>query len=115
MSELATMSTLCGLTEDQIETVVELYFGAGNVTSVHRVRERLWRLYRLTREAGWCHVKSQCSGWEVDGYDYAAEAAASARRFADELSRLEVSEWMLALSAAVKEKISKDHAIQATS
>lgn len=114
MSELATMSTLCGLTDDQVETVLELYFGTGDVTSVHRARERLWRMYRLTREAGWCHVKSRCSGWEVTGYDYVAEAVASARRFAEELNRPEVLEWMLEVSAAVQEMKSRGHAIQAT-
>jgi thiamine kinase-like enzyme len=100
-SELATMITLCGLDDVHAETVLELYFGVGNVTPLHRVRERLWRLYRLTREAGWCYVKSLCPGWEVAGYDYKAEAITTARRFASETAAPEVAEWLTVLSAAL--------------
>ena len=96
------MITLCALDGFRAETVLELYFGAANVTPLHRVRERLWRLYRLSREAGWCHVKSMCCGWEVAGYDYKAEAIATARRFASELAQQEVAGWLTTLSDAVE-------------
>ena len=107
--DLSKLVLLCELDEFGADEVLELYFGAGNVTPLHRARMKLWFLHTISREALWCLAVVRSDRPVGEGepgdpnpeYDYLKEGEQLAAKFLAKLAAPETAELMAQLTAAL--------------
>lgn len=101
MHDIAKLALLSEMNTEDEKKVLRLYFGPEFEAKMpfYIARMRLWHLHTMSREALWCHAKSNNPA--DDDYDYVGEAKKIAQEFVEKLEKEETTSFMAEVEAAL--------------